>query len=192
MNGQECSGHRIPLSNPGSPEESCRSSRIARELRLIFGVAGCLLLFSGPVRGRLADPIASGLLTRLETRVLDGIVALGTPTMLARAVLFGLMVVALAAVVGLLASWLASTSRLPQYSFNTSIDARLGQPTLRSGMVAIGLPLTLGLALLLKGPWGFAAVLLFTLLFTAIRLTLGQPCDVLVLPRHTTNGDDSK
>jgi hypothetical protein len=159
-----------------------RLPRWVRELGVIVGVSGAVLLFSGPVRGELADKIAARTLVGMEAWARDLLVPDWIPEAVWDVGIALLALVGFSVLVFLLAAGVQTVGRLQQYAFNGVIERRFAVVPMRYHVLATALPLTLGLALACKGPAAICACVLFAVLLTAIRMTVGRDYEVFVSP----------
>lgn len=179
MNGYDAVDRRVWWRDRGSAPSL---PRWIRETFVILGVSGTVLLFSGPVRGELADQIARGALVGAEAWARGRLVPAWISPNVYELVILVLATVALAVIVLLLAAALQTVSQLQRYAFNGVIERRYAVIPTHFQVFSTALPLTLGLALTIKGPAALCAWAVFTLLLTAIRLTVGRDYEVLVSP----------
>lgn len=154
--------------------------RWVRETFVILGASGTVLLFSGPVRGELADRIAGWALVGAVTRMHDLLAPAWISPVVWQVVISLLLLVAFALIVLLLAAALQAVSPGGRYVFNAVLERRFAVVPTRFEVISTALPLTLGLALASKGPVALCACVVFAVLLTVIRLTVGHDYEVLV------------
>jgi hypothetical protein len=188
MNGFESVDAGVTKRNWAGLGRAAGWPRSLREAFVILGVSGTVLLFSGPVRGELADHLAGRALGGVEAWIPARLAAAWMPPAAGQVVISLLAIVGFAALVLLLAAGLQAVSQLQRYAFNGVIERRFAVVPTRFQVISTALPLTLGLALACKGPAGLCACAMFTVLLTAIRLTVGRDYDVFVSsPDHEPN-----
>jgi hypothetical protein len=182
MSGLESVDRDVWLFNRAWLRRAPRLPGWVRELGVIAGLSGALLACSGPVRGELADRIAALTLVGIESWACDLLVPVWIPPAVWQIGVALVAFVGFAALVLLTAVGLQMVSQLQKYTFNGVIERRFAVLPIRYQVIATALPLTFGLALACKGPVALYACVLFAVLLTAIRMTVGRDYEVFVSP----------
>ncbi len=155
---------------------------LVREMSVTVGVSGAVFFFSAPVRGELADQIATRTLIGIDCWARDLLVPEWISLVMWQPIACLITAIAFTLFVVLLAAILQTVSQMQRYMFNAVIERRFAVMPMRFHFVACALPLTLGIAITSQGVAGLLAVGLFVVLFVIMRLTVGGQYEVIVQP----------